>query len=148
MAKFMLPYKNADIARQLAALLNQGGQLVIAQSVRNILSNPITYMLEMDKSTVIGFIGIERKSNQISELKHLCVHPNYRRQGIGLALLKKGVEFAPTEKVYGLVRSDNKINIRNNFRAGFVPIGKYWGRNCHIIVFVARRNNDRRANNA
>ena len=56
--------------------------------------------------------------------------------------LETGVKNATTEFVYGVVRSDNEINIRNNLRIGMRPIGKYRGRGCYIIVFARRRTNN------
>ena len=145
MSKFILPYDNMAIAAQVAALINSGGQLVIHQTPQSVLNGPVTYMLDMHKDKVIGTMGLVPKSKDVSEMKHLCVHPDYRRQGIGLKLLEKGIRFAKTEKVYGLVRADNSGNIRNNIRAGLRPVAKYWGRNCYIIVFVGRKKHDRRA---
>jgi len=130
-----------DISTQVAALLNQGGQLALRQTSSGILYNTTTYMIELDGERVIAVAGLDQKDKLRTEMKHLCVHRDYRKKGLGLKFLKKGIQLAKTNIVYGLVRSDNKVNIRNNIRAGFEPYAKYWGRNCHIIVFVARRNN-------
>lgn len=141
MSKFLLTSTNRDIAAQIASLLNLGGQLLYAQTEWSILQNPITYVAEMSGEQLAGVIGIEVKNPQVSELKHLCVHPDHRRKGLGLKLLKKGTEYATTPFVYGAVRSDNAVNIRNNFRAGFKPVAKHRGRGCEIIIFAFRRSN-------
>jgi GNAT superfamily N-acetyltransferase len=143
MSKFLLTSTNRDIAAQIGALLNLGGQLLYGQTEWSILQNPITYVIEMSGEQVAGVIGIEVKNSNVSELKHLCVHPDHRRKGLGLKLLIKGTEYATTPFVYGAVRSDNATNIRNNFRAGFRPVAKHRGRGCEIIIFAGRRDNVR-----
>ena len=97
------------------------------------------YIVELHGEQVIGVIGLQQKSPKATEIKHLCVHPDHRRKGLGLKLLKKGIEYATTEFVYGVIREDNHTNIRNNFRLGFKPIAKYKSRGRYIIVFTRRR---------
>lgn len=97
-------------------------------------------MVELDGPKVVGVIGIEQIHPRVSELKHLCVHKDYRKRGIGKKLLEKAANAAPTEFVYGLVRSDNITNIRNNLRVGMKPIGKRRGRKGYLICFARRRN--------
>jgi len=139
MSKFLLTSKNREIAAQIASLLNLGGQLLYGQTEWSILQNPITYVLEMSGEQVSGVMGLEVKTPQITEMKHLCVHPDHRRKGLGLKLLKKGIQYATTDFVYGAIRSDNAVNLRNNFRAGLKPVAKHRGRGCEIIIFAGRR---------
>ena len=141
MSKFLLTTKNRDIAVQIASLLNLGGQLLYGQTEWSILQNPITYVVEMSGEQVAGVIGIEVKNQQISELKHLCVHPDHRQKGIGFRLVKKGIEYTTTTFVYGTVRSDNAISIQNTLKAGLKPVAKHRGRGCEIIIFASRRGN-------
>jgi len=135
----MLTLNSRDIAGQVAGLLNSGGQLVYFLTVDSILCNSIGYIIELDGEKVIGVIGLEQSGN-VTELKHLCVHPLYRRRGLGRKLLEKGIMASKTEFVYGAVRSDNHTNIRNNLRVGMTPIGKKRGRGCKIIIFARRKN--------
>jgi len=141
MSKFLLTTKNRDIAVQIASLLNLGGQLLYGQTEWSILQNPITYVVEMSGEQVAGVIGIEVKNQQVSELKHLCVHPDHRQKGIGFRLVKKGIEYTTTTFVYGTVRSDNAISIQNTLKAGLKPVAKHRGRGCEIIIFASRRGN-------
>ena len=87
----------------------------------------------------IGIMGLEQYG-AVTEMKHLCVHPDYRKRGLGKKLLEKGIEAAQTEFVFGGVRNDNHSNIRNNLRIGMRPIGKKRGRGCQIIIFARRKN--------
>lgn len=139
MSKFMLTASTRDIAGQIAGLLNAGGQLAYVLVTDSILLNGIEYVIEMNGETVVGVIGLQ-KYGRTTELKHLCVHPHYRKRGIGRKLLKKGIDASQTEFVFGMVRSDNHSNIRNNFRVGMTPIGKKRGRGCNIIIFARRKD--------
>jgi len=141
MSKFLLTITNKEIAAQIAELLNAGGQLIFNKSDLSIIGNSIKYVVEMVYDKVVGVVGLQIMTPQITEIKHLCVHPDYRRKGIGLKLLKKGLDYSTTTLVYGTVGLDNDVNIRNNFRLGFKPVAKYYSRGRCIIVFAIRRNN-------
>lgn len=139
MSKFMLTVGAREMANQIARMINIGGQLAHTLTADTILFNRIKYVVEMRGEEVAGVIGLEN-FGRVTEMKHLCVHPSYRRQGLGRKLLEKGIAACPTEFVFGMVRSDNHSNIRNNLRVGMVPIGKKRGRGCHIIIFARRKN--------
>ena len=142
MSKFILTIDGNSLAGQIANLINAGGQLKFLMSRENILNSTTRYLVELHKDTVIGVIGLEKCNQSVTEMKHLCVHPEYRRQGIGRKLLERGAQASLTELVFGAVRSDNAVNIRNNLRIGMIPIGKKSKRTYSIIVFVRRRNGD------
>lgn len=139
MSKFILTIGKEDIAKQIADLINSGRQLYLYQTAQTILNNNIRYILELSGTTVIGVVGLEQLRPNVTEIKHLVVHPAYRRKGMGRKLLLKAVEAASTEFVYGLVRSDNLTNIRNNLRIGMKPIGKTRMRRGHRLIVFARR---------
>jgi len=142
MNKFNLTVDTNNLADQIAALINSGQQLRYYLTRQSILNGRIQYIIEMDREKVIGAMALEQQNAKVTEMKFLCVHPNYRRQGLGRKLLETGVKNATTEFVYGAVRSDNEVNIRNNLRIGMRPVGKYRGRGCYIIVFARRRTNN------
>ena len=146
MSKFRLTVGATNLATQIANLLNVGEQLGLRMTDRSILLSPTEYIVEMDGKKVIGVIGLD-VYGRVTELKHLCVHPDYRKRGLGRKLLEKGVEAATTEFVYGAVGSDNHTNIRNNMRIGMRPIGKKWGRGRYIIIFARRKHEHRRFHN-
>jgi ribosomal protein S18 acetylase RimI-like enzyme len=139
-AKFILTATAESMAQQIADLLNKGGQLMAYQNAQSVLHSRIEYLVELDGQVVAGVMGLEKQNPHVTEMKHLCVHPSYRRRGIGKRLLELGVKAAKTECVYGAVRSDNHVNIRNNLRVGLKPIGKKHGRGCHIIIFARRKH--------
>jgi len=141
MSKFLLTIDARNIAGQISKLLNSGGQLRAYMYPDSILNNGVQYLIELDGETVTGVIGLEKQHPRVAELKHLCVHPDYRRRGLGKKLLERGLKASTTEFTYGAVRSDNHTNIRNNLRIGMMPIGKRRGsRGCYIIIFAKRRS--------
>jgi len=140
MSKFLLTVDAKSLVAQVTSLINSGHQLKFYLTQESIRYSPIRYLIELHKDRVIGTIGIEQCNPKVTELKHLCVHPDYRRQGLGRKLLEKGVQAAPTEFVFGTVRSDNPVNIRNNLRIGMIPIGKKSKRSYSIIIFARRRD--------
>jgi GNAT superfamily N-acetyltransferase len=140
MSKFILTTSANSLAAQIASLINAGGQLKFYLPSTAILSSPVQYLIELDHEKVIGTIGMHVHHPRVTELKHLCVHPDYRRQGLGLKLLERGVSACPTEFAYGAVRSDNATNIRNNFRVGMKLIGKKTRRGYSILIFARRKN--------
>lgn len=139
MPKFTLTVNGYNLAGQISSLINKGGQLKHILTTYSILNNPFQYLIELDRDVVIGVIGLDIQNARVTELKHLCVHPDYRNRGIGKKLLECGIAMASTEFVYGLVRSDNAVNIRNNLRLGMIPIGKKPGRDYSLIVFARRK---------
>lgn len=140
MGKFLLTISSSDLFTQVAALINIGEQLHSFVTPYELQSSPIRYIVELDRDKVIGVMGLHQHGAYVTELKHLRVHPNYRRQGLGKKLLEKGIIASPTPFVYGAVRSDNPVNIRNNIRVGMTPIGKLKRSGYFIIIFARRKN--------
>lgn len=139
MSKFLLTTTNRNIAAQIASLVNAGKQLYYTQTETSVINNNVRYVVELCGEQVIGVIGLEQMSSQMTEVKHLCVHPDYRCKGLGLKLLKKGIEYATTEFVYSHVRENNVASIKANIHAGFKPVAKYISRGRYIIIFARRR---------
>lgn len=138
MSKFILSMTRNNIASQIAHLLNIGNQFYYTIMPYHILHNNIKYLIELDRDRVIGVVGLQVKSPYVTELKHLAVHPQYRRRGIGKKLLEIGIKFATTPYIYGVVRSNNSTNIRNNLRLGMIPIAYYCSRSpsYKMIIFA------------
>ena len=142
MSKFLLTVDADSLAAQISSLINSGHQLKFFLAQDSVKYSPVRYLIELHRDKVIGTIGLEQCNPRVTELKHLCVHPDYRRQGIGVKLLEKGAKASLTEFVFGAVRSDNLVNIRNNLRIGMVPVGKKSKRGYSIIIFARRRDSD------
>lgn len=142
MSKFVLTIDAKNLAGQIAGLINAGGQLKFLIHPETILYSNVRYLIELHKDKVIGTIGLDKCRPSVTEMKHLCVHPDYRRQGIGIKLLDRGAQASLTEFVFGAVRNDNAVNIRNNLRIGMIPIGKLTKRTYSIIIFARRKSSD------
>ncbi len=138
MSKFILALTASDIAGQISSLLNSGGQLFFHLSRDIILNNNVEYIIKLHSGIIIGVMGLQQKNKLLTEMKHLCVHPDYRMTGLGKSLLELGIKNAKTKYVYGCVRSDNPSNIRNNFRVGMKLIAKYTSRGHYILIFARR----------
>jgi len=142
MVKFSLYLTKTGIAQQIANLLNWGGQFYYHILPYHILNNNVKYIIELNQNKVIGVIGLQARNNYVTELKHLAVHPTYRKMGLGKKLLEIGIKAATTKYVYGLVRSTNYVNIRNNLRVGMRPIGYCKSRcNGYVLVIFAKIKN-------
>ena len=136
----MLTIGASSVASQIADLINSGHQLLIKLSSHSVLGSQIKYIVELDEDKVIGVIGLEQQKINVTELKHLCVHPDYRNKGIGKKLLECGIRSATTRCVYGQVGADNITNIKNNIKVGMRPIGKKMGHGRYIIIFARDKN--------
>jgi GNAT superfamily N-acetyltransferase len=139
MSKFQLTLGMQEVAAQIANLINSGRQLYVRLTPASIISNSIRYIIELQGQMVVGVIGLDQVRDNVTEIKHLVVHPSHRNHGLGRKLLSKAVEAATTEFVYGMVRSDNLTNIRNNLRVGMRPIGKTRPHRGHRVIIFARR---------
>lgn len=149
MSKFMLTIDSMGLARQISALINSSGQLRMRLTPHTVLSNAVHYIVELAGERVIGVVGIEAVRHNVSEIKHLCVDLQFRGHRLGQKLLRKAIAAASTRFVYGLVRSDNAVNIHNNLVLGMSPIGKtnVNNRPYYMIVFAKQKNAPRRVDN-
>lgn len=138
--KFCLTLTKTDMAKQVARLLNSGGQLGFRQRYDSVLSNGIVYFVELELGKIVGVVGLEKKNPDVTEVKHLCVLPSYRGKGLGQKLLLKAAHASETPFIYGMVRESNYVNIHNNLKLGFVPIAKCQGMNEKLIVFARRKD--------
>jgi GNAT superfamily N-acetyltransferase len=138
--KFYLSIGQKEAAQQVASLLNIGNQLGRHLSLYEVLNNKTIYIMEICQDKVIGTIGIEKNSEIISEIKHLCVHPNYRSKGIGFKLLKKATELCKTKIMYGIIRQNNYISLYNALKIGFKPMYKCTGLMGKLIIVIKKDN--------
>jgi RimJ/RimL family protein N-acetyltransferase len=140
MNKFNLAIDRQEISSQIAMLINIGKQYRLYLTGPSILNGPVKFIVEMDRDKVIGVIGLEKKSDLVTEMRFLAIHPDYRNHGLGKKFLELGIKFAETDYVYGKVRSTNKTNIRNNLRVGMKPVGKIMSGKCDLIIFARRKS--------
>jgi ribosomal protein S18 acetylase RimI-like enzyme len=85
------------------------------------LDTCMTYICAFDGEALIGFVKVAWDGEQHAFLLDPTVHPNYRRQGIGLELIRRAVEEA---KIRGLdwMHVDYEPQLTELYRrAGFRP---------------------------
>ena len=76
---------------------------------RYLRRNPTTCFAACDENRVVGVI-LSGHDGRRGMIHHMCVHPDYRRQGIAGMLVDRAEEALRTEgisKVFGLVFRDN-----------------------------------------
>jgi len=130
----------AELATQIASLVNNHNQLRYTLSAGRVLNGPIIYMVELDGDAIMGCIGLKKlRMRTFWELCHLCVHPKYR----GLRLAPKLVEAAykriPTGNAWATIREDNIPSIRTFLRCDFDISSKFKSSNKKYFLVVMMR---------
>lgn len=80
-------------------------------SVEKELSNNLAiYVVAMDKEKVTGYGGMWHVVNE-GHITNIAVHKDFRRKGIGNAIVKKLIEIAEEKEMIGLTLEVRKSNI-------------------------------------
>lgn len=96
-------------------------------SVRYECSNPLSdWLVAVEDERVVGYVGSQSVPPE-ADVMNIAVAPEYRRQGIGSALIKALTELLHTKGIESLfleVRASNDpaINLYQGF--GFVQVGR------------------------
>lgn len=96
-------------------------------SVRSECSNPLSdWLVAVEDERVVGYVGSQSVPPE-ADVMNIAVAPEYRRQGIGSALIKALTELLHTKGIESLlleVRASNDpaINLYQGF--GFVQVGR------------------------
>ena len=96
-------------------------------SIASELNNPLSFWLvAMDEETVAGYIGSQSVEGE-SDMMNVAVHPDYRRRGIGEALVAKLVAALGEKGNHSLsleVRVSNDPAIALYKKMGFSQVGR------------------------
>ena len=94
-----------------------------------VLSLPnITRLKAICEDKLIGFVAADiRRSEKISWIATIAVLPEYRRRGIGQALLKECEALIPTPAIRLCVRHSNTAAIEMYKKEGYHYIGNWAG---------------------
>jgi N-acetylglutamate synthase-like GNAT family acetyltransferase len=133
---FYFPISHQETARQIANLLNTYNGLALQRTARDILSSKTNYVVETHGKFVIGVAGIQKVSHQLSELKHMVVHPNWRGKGLGPFVARRALRICETPSVYATVRTTNKGSIKALEKLEFSGVHEFPAGNHHLIMLV------------
>lgn len=131
---FGLPH--AEIAKQVAGLLNAYSKLALHRTGSDILQGRIDYVAELHGKMVIGACGLEKQSHTLSELKHLVVQPDWRRKGVGKYVARRALHICASPMIYATVRADNDSSLRLLESLNFQRSGQYPAEGHEVILLV------------
>ena len=143
MSEFYIPISNEEMAEQIAKLLNSYNHLYKTHDKHTILNSDVKYFVELVSSPaidkrVVGCVGLRQDYPTLTNIKHVCVDPTYRRFGVARKLIETAIANSPTDQVYMTIREDNKPSLYLAKSLGFVYVTKEF-KNDHFVITVARR---------
>lgn len=92
-----------------------------------VLSLPNMVRLKaVDGERIVGFVAADiRRSKNLAWIATISVHPDYRGQGMGTALLRECEQLLDIERIQLSVRTSNKAAIRMYTRADYQVVGNW-----------------------
>ena len=133
---FYFGLDHAQISHQIAGLINSYNQLTKKRSGSNIQNGHTNYIVETHGGWVLGAVGLDRQSYTFTEIKHLVVAPEWRKQGIAKHLLKRALGMINTKMVYATIRDDNESSLELFESLGFQRSGDYPTENHKVTLLV------------
>jgi len=134
MANFYMTLPADEIARQVAELLNNHNILRKQHTAHTIMTGRGAYFVDAIGGQVIGCSAIWQETKEVTRQFHLCVHPNFRRQGIARKLKLASLSHVVTPYIYVTIREDNIPSINLNTSLGFVFIKKDWVKDHNVLT--------------
>ena len=135
MSKFIIGINQNNVANQIAKLLNNNNKLKKHYTSSKILSNNVTYYLELgSEKKIIGTVGYSYLSKEFTLIKHLSILEKYRNRGIATSLLKQVINFCTTEYIQMKVRYDNSACLNLAEKFNFVYICHETISDYHVLV--------------
>ena len=113
-------------------------------SIETELSSRLSlWFVAMEGDTVVGYVGSQTVIDE-SDVMNIAVHPDYRRQGIGEALLETLADALREKGSRGLTleaRVSNTPAVSLYKKAGFLQVGlrKYYYRNPKEDALILRK---------
>ena len=115
-----------------------------ANSIAFELHNPLSdWFVAVDNGTVCGYVGSQSVLDG-ADMMNIAVHPDYRKQGIGYALIERLITALKEKNVISLcleVRVSNESAIGLYSKMGFAVVGKRPGyyRNPREDAYIMRK---------
>ena len=113
-------------------------------SISTELTNPLsTWLVAVEGGEVVGYVGSQSVLDG-ADMMNIAVHPDYRNQGIGHALIEELIILLQKKDVISLsleVRVSNESAIGLYHKMGFEMIGKRPGyyRNPREDAYIMRK---------
>lgn len=137
-ANFYISMSSGEIAAQIAGLLNHHNKLTKKHNRNSIQRGLANYFVEVDRDKVIGCVASMKASENLSTIKHMCVHPDYRQRGIAKKLAALAIEKSSTTYVNMTIRADNIPSQLMAKSLGFVFVERK-NAGDHDIIMVGRK---------
>ena len=115
-----------------------------ANSIASELHNPLSdWFVAVDNGMVCGYVGSQSVLDG-ADMMNIAVHPDYRKQGIGYALIERLITALKEKNVISLcleVRVSNESAIGLYSKMGFAVVGKRPGyyRNPREDAYIMRK---------
>jgi len=145
-SKFVIDLDPISTATQIAYLLNKYNKLKTKYTSQLILSNDISYLIEIGginectadkKRKIIATIGNKQINNNTLLLKHLVVHKHFRNYGLATKLIKKSINLSKLQYAEIHVRSDNKacLQLVENLKFTYL---RHIKKNSYVVLVLRR----------
>lgn len=134
MAEFFTSLSKKEIASDIAGMLNNFNKLYRRHNDQSIMTELADYFVEISGGKVIGCVGLKKKEATLSEIKHLCISPPFRRHGIAKKLILLAIANCSTKYVCMNIRDDNVPSLKLVQSLGFLNVSKRWNLDHHVIT--------------
>lgn len=147
MEKFTALLDEHKVATQIATLLNSYNKLSKLHTDQSIITSNIKYFIEQrllnKEITVVGCIGVDMLYMNSIFLRHLSIHPLFRKLGIASSLIKKAQKYYYNiSNIYMDIRSDNYASLSLAEKEGFLVV-QIKSKTNYNIVTVGKINDFR-----
>jgi len=138
MADFYVTVSQQEIAKQVANLLNNHNKLYVKHTDYSIMRGAADYFVEIIGNKVIGCTALLKEYPEMSKSYHTSVHPDHRRDGLGVKLLLTAINNCKTPYIYGTIREDNHASLGLVSKLGWKYVRKDWNKD-HFVITMASK---------
>jgi ribosomal protein S18 acetylase RimI-like enzyme len=140
MAEFYVSVPEDVMARQVADMVNRHNRWYTRFSADSLLMAHGRYFVELLGNRVVACAGAVQEYPTLSKIMHICVLPEFRRQGLASKLANMAITNCNTEMVYMTVREDNGPSLAMAQKLGFSFVRKDWFKDHYTLTLGRRRD--------
>jgi len=126
--------------------INMEIEIVSNERVIHFLPEPqkssvkgVYYGIEDDYDNLVAVIGVIRRAWYETEIRHLYVHSDFRRRGLGKALIQRAFKGTRAVRAIATVRKENSHSLRAFYANGFEKIDEFFNPATESEVLILRR---------